>query len=458
MARILLIDDEDVALDNLTIILEKEGYELFTASNGAEGLQKIRDLKPDLVLTDLRMPGMDGFSVLAEAKLIDPAMEVIIITGYATIDTAIEAMKQGAHHYVTKPYKIDEVRTVVREVVEKKELKQENISLKGKLEQIRSGGILTGDPAMEKLLEMAEQIAKSDCNVLITGESGTGKELLANFIHQHSPRREQSFLSVNCGVFSEELLASELFGYEKGAIQGAENARMGVIQNANQGTLLLDEITEMNQSMQVRLLRTLQEKEVVPVGSNNPVPVDVRFIGSTNRKIENLVKRNEFRQDLFFRINVVNLHLPPLTDRQGDIPLLLNHFINKYNIIYNKKVERVDSATMKLLERYDFPGNVRELEHLVERAVVLATGRVITKDHVPELELRNFRDVTGKLMSLEDYEQKYIEWVLMKCGGKKAKAAEVLGIDRVSLWRKLKKYGKMEVDEDDGSGPPFPED
>ncbi len=444
--KILIVDDEPIALDNLQILLSREGYDIIFVENGKDALDKIKESEFDLVLTDLKMPRVDGMQILETTRDLYPDTEVIIITGYATIDSAIEAMKVGAYHYITKPYKIDEVRKLVKEALEKRSLVKENNALRNKLVKVKENTIIAEDDVMQSLLEIARNVAGSDCNILITGESGTGKELLARYIHHHSQRNNQSMLAVNCGVFGEELLASELFGYEKGAFTGAEKKKVGIIQSAEGGTLLLDEIAEMSLSMQVKLLRVLQEKEIMSVGSTKPEKVNVRFIAATNRNLSAMVSEKTFRQDLYYRINVVNLHIPPLSERRRDIPLLLHYFVDRYNVLYDKKVERVSDDVIQLLMNYDFPGNVRELEHLVERAIVLSHGSVLDLSSFPGIEVTTFRNNEGVLLTLEEYEKRYIEWVLRKSGGKKAQAAEILGIDRVSLWRKLKKFGYEGVD------------
>lgn len=444
---ILVADDEDIALDNFGYILSENEYEIVSVRGGDEALKLLRDREFDLVLTDLRMPGVDGMEILKFSRERYPDTEVILITGYATIDTAIEAMRVGAYHYITKPYKIDEVRKVVGEALEKKRLKKENRILKQDLKRLKDTSLMSRDPLMRKLLETARSVADSDCNILITGESGTGKELLARYIHEHSNRRNGPMVGVNCGVFTEELLASELFGYEKGAFTGADRKRTGIIESTDNGTLLLDEITEMSLTMQVKLLRVLQEKEVMPVGSNRPRRVSVRFISATNRDIDGMVKEGLFRQDLYYRINVVNLHLPPLSDRKLDLPILVQIFIEKFNTLYSRHVERVTDEVMRVFEEYDFPGNIRELEHLIERAIVLVRGDVIGMEHIPELRINSDSKSDGRILTLDEYEKNYIEWVLKKTEGKKAKAAEVLGIDRVSLWRKLKRFGYDDSEE-----------
>ena len=441
--RILLIDDEKIALRNLEHIMKKEGYNVMTTQSGSQAikiLEKTGEKEFDVILTDLKMPGMDGMEVLAQSKRLFPDTEVIMVTGYATMNSAIEAVKTGAYHYVSKPFELDEVRRVVKKALEKRALKLENRRLREKLAGINGVNIITEDADMRKVLSIAKQIAQSDVSVLITGESGTGKELMARFIHEHSPRANAPFMGINCGVFTEELLSNELFGHEKGSFTGADQRKKGLIESVAGGTLLLDEITEMPPGMQVKLLRTLQEREIMPIGSTEPIKIDIRFVAATNRDILKMVSDGRFRQDLYFRINVMNIYLPPLAKRRQDIPLLTHYFINKYNSRSGKAVTDVSPEALQQLMMYDFPGNVRELENIIERAIVLARGETIEIEHLPEMAVHTFRSNKGIIPSLDDQERSYIEWVLDQTDGNKTKAAEILGIDRVSLWRKLKKY------------------
>ncbi len=439
--RILLVDDEPIALDNLRYILEKEGYDVITTNNGNEAISLIKENELDLVLTDLRMPETDGMQVLDFSRHESPDTEVIMITGYATIDSAIGAMKLGAYHYITKPYKIDEVRTVVNEALTKRALKRENRALKANIKKLQSPEFITTDPGMEEILSIAQQVAYTDCSILITGESGTGKELLAHYIHNHSNRKQRPFVTVNCGAFNSESLSEELFGTGSKESPDQDRGTPGSIRLADGGTLFLDEITEIAPALQVKLLEVMQEKEITGAGNDHPQEVDVRFIAASNRNIELLTREGKFRKDLFFRLNVVNLHLPPLVERKRDVPGLINTFIDKYNTIYQNQVTGIEAQALNKLQNYSFPGNIRELEHIVERAVVLARTGELQLHHLPDLSSHSYRNNSGRLVSLEEYEQQYIEWVMKKCRGKKTRAAEILGIDRVSLWRKLKKYG-----------------
>ncbi|MCF6290376.1 MAG: sigma-54 dependent transcriptional regulator [Desulfobacterales bacterium] len=443
--RLLVVDDEAVALHNLTHILKKEGLAVKATQSGTQALKYIEQEEFNLILTDLKMEKVDGMRLLARAKELYPDTEVIMITGFATVDSAIKAMKAGAYHYIAKPYKLDEVRRVVREALEKNRLKKENVRLRQHLKEFQGDvRLITDNAKIKKLLDTAQQIAATDTNVVICGESGTGKELLARFIHQRSRRAGGPMLSINCGVFTEELLANELFGHEKGAFTGADKVKKGLVEMADRGTLFLDEITEMLPQMQVKLLRVIQEKEITRVGGTRSIKVDVRFLAATNRDLQEEVKRGNFRQDLFFRINVVSLCIPPLAERKNDIPLLIHHFMEKYATLMNKDIREVSPEVIDILTGYDFPGNVRELENIVERGVAMANGNTIEPAHLPEdlrgMTMQTFRKREGKYPTLEELEKSYIEWILKETGDNRTEGAKALGIDRVSLWRKLKKY------------------
>jgi len=449
MARILVIDDEKIALRNLEYILKKEGYEVTATMSGTNALRLLQEEEFDLVLTDLKMEKVDGMEILENCKRLHPDTEVIMITAYATIPSAVETMKKGAYDYIAKPFKLDEIRRIVREALEKVRLRKENAILREQLERYEGRvKIITQDPEMQRLLDVARQIAPTDCNVLISGESGTGKELFARYIHYNSKRADGPFFAINCGAFTEELLANELFGHERGAFTGATAMKKGLIESASGGTLFLDEITEMPASMQVKLLRVIQERELLRVGGTEPVKVDVRFIAATNRDIQEAIKAGQFRQDLYFRLNVVSLRIPPLSERREDIPLLCQYFLKKYSTLMKKEVTEISEEVMALLMNYDFPGNVRELENLIERGVALTNSHKIEVAHLPEdlrqLSIKTFRKKDGRFPTLEEQEEAYIKWVLKEVGGNKTLAAQILGIDRVSLWRKLKKYGLEE--------------
>jgi len=445
-ARILLVDDERIALRNLEHVLGKEGHQITATQSGAHALELL-DAQPfDLVLTDMKMDKVDGMQLLRRCKSRFPDIEVIMLTGFATLESAVEAMKEGAFHYIAKPFRLDEVRQTVAEALEKIRLKRENRALREQLDAYRGRvRVITRDGGMQKLLDMARQVAPTGCNVLITGESGTGKELFARCLHEHGAHPDGPFLAINCGAFNEELLANELFGHEKGAFTGAVG-KTGLLVAAQGGTLFLDEVTEMSPAMQVKLLRVIQEKEVLPLGSTRPVKVDVRFIAASNRNMKDWVADGRFRQDLYYRLNVVNLHIPPLSQRREDIPILAQHFLDRAAPVMGKPVRAISDEALALLKAYDFPGNVRELENIVERGVALCQGDTLEAAHLPDdlrdLSIRAFRRRDGKIIPLEEQEKDYILWVLEEAHGNQTLAAQMLGIDRVSLWRKLKKYGE----------------
>jgi len=444
--RILIVDDEKVALKNLEHVMKKEGYEVVSTQSGQNALRILEEQKFEVVLTDLKMEKVDGMQILRRCRELYPDTEVVMITGYATLESAVESMKHGAFYYIAKPFRLDDVRKVVSEALEKVRLKSENRQLREQIESYQGKvKIITQDARMQKLLDTARQIAPTDCNVIITGESGTGKELFARYLHLHSKRSQGPFFAMNCGAFTEELLGNELFGHEKGAFTGAATMKKGLVEMASGGTLFLDEITEMSPSMQVKLLRVIQEREVMRLGATEPISVDVRFIAATNRDLQDAMKSGGFRQDLYFRLNVVSLYIPPLAERKDDIPLLSYYFLKKYSTLMNKEVAEISQEVVDLVMNYDFPGNVRELENIIERGVALSNGKSIEVAHLPEdlreLSIRTFRKREGKIPSLEEQELSYIQWVLGEVGGNKTLAAQILGIDRVSLWRKLKRYG-----------------
>jgi DNA-binding NtrC family response regulator len=445
-AKILIVDDEKIALKNLEHAMKKEGYEVMGTQSGQNALKLLDDQIFDVVLTELKMEKVNGIQLLRKCRELYPDTEVILVTGFATIESAVETMKNGAFYYIAKPFKLDEVRKVVNGAVEKVALRKGNRQLREHIARYEGKvKIITQDASMQRLLDTARQIAPTDCNVLLSGESGTGKELFARYLHLCSERAGGPFFAINCGAFSEELLGNELFGHEKGAFTGAASMKKGLMEMASAGTLFLDEVTEMSPSMQVKLLRVIQEKEMLRLGGTEPVRVDIRFVAATNRDIHDSIKSGSFRQDLYFRLNVVSLHVPPLSERRGDISLLSYYFLKKYAALMKKNVEEISPDVIAVLTGYDFPGNVRELENIIERGVALSKGNAIEMTHLPEdlreLHIRTFRKKEGKMPSLEEQEMSYINWVLNEVGGNKTLASQILGIDRVSLWRKLKKYG-----------------
>ena len=449
--KILVVDDEKLTLKNLKYILTKEGYEVKAVDNGMSALNLLKNEEFDLVITDLKMNMVSGLDILEKCKEWYPDTEVIMITAYGSIDSAIQAMKLGAYHYITKPFRLDELKILVKEALEKVKIKKENKRLREEIERLKGTvvHIITQNPEMKKILELAEKVALTDCPVLILGETGTGKELLARYIHQHSRRKDKAFLAINCGAFTEELLANELFGHEKGAYTGAVSTKKGLLEVASGGTLFLDEITEMSPTMQVKFLRVLQEKEFIRLGGTEPIKVDVRIIAATNRDIKKEIEKGRVREDLYYRLNVISFDLPPLCQRKEDIPLLCYYFLNKYAKEMNKEVKEISEEAMELLLSYDYPGNVRELENIIARAVALTNSSKIELSHLPEdfrkFKIFTFRKKNSPLPTLEDQEKEYIKMVLKEVGGNKTLAAQILGIDRATLWRKLKKYSLENV-------------
>jgi DNA-binding NtrC family response regulator len=448
-ARILIVDDEDIARENLGHILSKEGHNVVSVDRGIEALKKLENTEFDLVLTDLKMKKVDGMEVLTRTKEQYPHTEVIIITAYATVATAIEAMRKGAYNYIPKPYKMDQVRLVVKRALEKKKLKDELRALKRDYKaRVGSPLIIGKSRKMQEINEMLAQFAPTDCSVLIFGETGTGKELIARAIHHQSNRAEARFLAVNCGAFTEELLANELFGHERGAYSGATSTKIGLLEAARGGTVFLDEIGDMPPSMQVKLLRVIEGRSLLRVGGTQSIPVDIRVIAATNKDLDQEVEAGGFRKDLFYRLNVVSLDLPLLAERKDDIPLLAHHFLRRYAKALEKTIEDISDEAMDILVNHEYPGNIRELENIIERAVARCNRGVILPKHFPpgleKLCFPVYHHSRNHLPTLEENELKYVRWVLKRVNGNKTKAAEILGIDRVSLWRKLKRWGLAE--------------
>ncbi len=444
-ARILIVEDELIARENLDHVLLKEGYGTVAVESGQMAFKELEREEFDLVMTDLRMQQVDGLQVLERTKELYPDTEVIMITGYATVSSAVEAMQRGAYHYLAKPYKIEEVRILVRKALEKRWLRQEVTELKRQVQSQKGIPLLVGkSPKIEALKETLAQIAPTDATVLILGETGTGKELVAKAIHHLSHRADKRFLAINCGAFSEELLANELFGHEREAFTGARGVKKGLLEVAPGGTIFLDEIGEMPPSMQVKLLRVLQDKTLIRVGGTTEIPVDIRILAATNKNLKQEVERGAFRQDLYYRINVVTLEVPPLAARQDDIPLLCQHFLGKFAAAQGKDIKKIAPEVMDILLAYEYPGNIRELENIMERAVALCAGPVIEVKHLPldfqQTQFQVQRHQRRELLTLEENEKEYIVWVVKQANGNKTKAAEMLGIDRVSLWRKMKRY------------------
>ena len=442
--RILIVDDEQIARENLEHVLRREGYETVSVSDGLAAIQELEKEEFDLVLTDVRMQPVDGLQVLERARELYSGIEVIVVTGYASVSSAVEAMSKGAYYYVPKPYKIVEVRVLVKQALEKRGLRREVMELRQRIRDQGKTSLLIGNsPDMEILRKMIDQVAVSDSSVLILGETGTGKELVARTIHNMSLRADKRFLAINCGAFSEELLANELFGHEREAFTGAKSIKRGLLEAAQGGTIFLDEIGDMPLSMQVKLLRVLQERVMMRVGGVEEIPVDIRIVAATNKNLKQEIECGTFRQDFYYRLNVITLHVPRLADRKDDILLLSLHFLRKFAKLQGKDVARISDEAAKILLSYEYPGNVRELENIMERAVTLSNGRTIENRHLPvDLQQLAFRvrRPQKEFLTLDENERDYIIWVLKQVDDNKTKAAEILGIDRVSLWRKIKRY------------------
>ena len=446
--KILLVDDETAILDALEILFRGEGYEVSVADSGPKALAALEDEKPDIVLTDIRMPGAGGLEVLSMARRVDPEMAVILMTAQASLQSAVRAVNEGAYYYLQKPFANDELLAICGRAVEARQLKVENKRLKKEIKSHTGENAqrpIGGAPRFVDVLKLAETVATTDSTVLISGESGTGKEVVARYIHSLSDRSEEAFLSINCGALPESLLESELFGHMKGSFTGAVKDKDGLLVAAARGTFFLDEIGEMSPATQVKLLRAIQEREVIPVGATKAVPVDVRIIAATNRDLEEEISRGGFRSDLYYRLNVIQLHLPPLRDRREDIPVLANHFLNEADD-GEATARTLSDETIAVLAEYDWPGNVRELENALERARVVTSGDVIAPDSLPTRvrESPPPRLGTGPTApnpTMEVVERAYIQWVLQSENGNKTRAAEVLGIDPSTLYRKLHRYG-----------------
>jgi two-component system NtrC family response regulator len=450
--NILVVEDGQSQREMLRDFLVREGHTVAEAENGDTAIQSVLKGHFDMILLDYKMPGMDGMQVLKEVKKINPEIDVIIITAYGTIETAVEAMKAGAIDYITKPVEFDELLIHVDRVSERRTLIRENEILRQELKEkgVTMDKIIYQSHKMDVLINMASRIAVSRATVLIKGESGTGKELLARLIHNLSPRSAKLISVVNCSALPESLLESELFGHEKGAFTGATARRIGRFEEADGGTLFLDEIGDISPSVQVKLLRFLQEREFQRVGGNQTIHSDVRIISATNRDLESKVKEGTFREDLFYRLNVVVMDMPPLRERKDDVPVLIDHFLKHFAAENGKNVTGITSEARDLLLKYDYPGNVRELENIIERAVVISRNSVISVYDLPFDEDRIYPEYAGKkgegLLrgSIEEMERKLILEAMEKSGDHQTKAAEILGISERMLRYKLKKYGLKE--------------
>ena len=465
--KILIVDDEKSIRDFLEIMLKKEGYKVASASSGEEALKLVNQINYDLVISDIRMKGMSGVELLKSIKEINPETVVLMVTAYASVDTAIDAMKAGAYDYIAKPFKIEEVKHIIRNALDRKRLETENILLKKELKSKYGFANLIG--TSQKMLEVyaiIKRVSDTKTNILITGESGTGKELVARAIHYEGSRKDKPFVPINCGAIPENLLESELFGHQKGAFTGAVANKSGLFEMANEGTIFLDEITEIPVQLQVKLLRVIQERNFRRVGSVEDISVDVRIIAASNKEIDKEVKEGRFREDLFYRLNVIPIHIPSLCERQEDIPLLSQHFLEKYCKELGKDIKKISGEAMEFLAKYPYPGNIRELENIIERAVALEPTDIILPESLPEyirkveggrLVVANTKE-SGKALShppllefhpfgldfektVGDFEKAIVLKALENSNGVKKKAAEMLKISFRSFRYLLQKYG-----------------
>jgi DNA-binding NtrC family response regulator len=461
-AKILVVDDDAVARDLLADALRREGYDVEAYGSGEEAITRGRQGRVDLVLTDIRMGAVDGLTVLREFKRMRPDTEVVVLTAFGSLEGAIEAIKQGAYDYLAKPFKREEIKLVVQRSLDHCRLVRENARFREELKGKDDWSPLVGSsPAMLEVYKLVARVSEARSTVLLQGESGTGKELIARAIHANSPRRDKPFVPVNCGALPDTLLESEMFGHEKGAFTGAVGTKTGLFEAANGGTLFLDEVGELGLPLQVKLLRVMQDHEVRRVGGTGSVKVDVRIIAATNRDLERLVKEGKFRDDLFYRLNVVRITLPPLRERPEDIPMLAHHFLQKCGVGAARAVRGFHPDTLTLLTQYRWPGNVRELENAIERAVSLSHGPLLTPEDFP-LAIRQApetRDhgregeeaVPEAYLTLEEVEKRHLVRVLRETKGNKVKAAKILGIDRRTLYRMAERFGLDLGEEPEGT-------
>ena len=451
--RILIVDDELSIREFLEILLAEEGYTVTTASSGAEAMEKIAAQDFHMVISDIQMPKLSGIEVLKKVKETSPSTEVIMITAYASAESAVEALKCGAYDYIIKPFKVDEIKLILQKAFEKITLQNENLLLKKELkENLNFGNIIGVSSKMRELYDLVKRVAPTLSNILITGESGTGKELVAKAIHSNSLRSEKPFITVNCGAIAENLLESELFGHKKGAFTGAVSNRRGLFELANGGSIFLDEIGEMPLALQVKLLRVIQEKEFRRVGDTENLKTDVRIIAASNRELEEEARNGSFREDLYYRLNVIQIKLPPLRKRKEDLPSLIDHFIKKYNKELGRTILRISSEAMAVLQNYDFPGNVRELENIIERALALeGTDIILVETLSEEVRAREHSNFTEEMeipeegvnidKIMEDVEKDLLIKSLKLAAGVKTRAAKLLNVSFRSFRYRLAKYG-----------------
>lgn len=436
---ILVVDDELIVRESLTKWFKEDGFRVDSAENAAAALRKLQSSSWMIMLVDIKMPGMDGIELLQRIREIDKSIIVIIITAFASVDTAVKALKDGAYDYITKPIDPDYLDHLVEKAIRTQELQQENVKLKERVTEMATASEIVGEsPEMQKVMELVRTVSAADTTVMIRGESGTGKELVARAIHNLSGRKFFPLVTVNCGAMTESLLESELFGHERGAFTGAQYRRKGKVELADGGTLFLDEIGNIDMKTQMDLLRVIETKQFTRVGGSDVVHSDFRIICATNRDLERAVKEGAFREDLYYRLNVFSIDLPPLRARRGDIAKLAHYFLEKYAAAMNKKVTGFAPDAMYTLKSYDWPGNVRELENAVERAMVVATGPMIERENLP---MQTTTQVTAEGKRLEDIERRHVEAILKETGWNISRSASILDIDRVTLYHKIEKYG-----------------
>jgi len=449
-AKIMVIDDEESMCRFMQIMLQKEGYDVTSTVSSKEALEEMKSKDYDLVIADLMMPEMNGLELLSRAKSIHPDINFIVMTAYASVDSAIEALKKGAFDYITKPFKVDEIKIAIKKSLTQKKITEENVNLKRQLKKEYGLQSLIGNsPEMFQLKKLIERIADTDSTVLIRGESGTGKELVVKAIHQLSSRAGKPFVTINCATLPEALLESELFGHVKGSFTGAIKDKDGLFKVADGGIFFMDEIGVTSPAIQVKLLRVLEERQFTPVGGTRPVEVDVRLITATNANLEEEVKLGNFRSDLYYRLNVIPIYIPPLRERKGDTELLIKFFIKKYCDKLGIEEKEIAQNTLELLTSYSWPGNVRELENTIERAVILSSGKTIDLNSLPQNVIENkplglVQSSQPELPTLESIEKAYIFWVLNQTGWQKTKASQILGIDASTLYRKIERYDLKE--------------
>ncbi len=446
--NLLVIDDEKNQLELLTGYLKKKGANVFSASSGNEGVETVKNNSIDIIISDFKMPDKTGLEVLEEVKKLNPEIDFIIITAFGTVEDAVKAMRNGAYDYLSKPVDLDELDLILNRLLEHKSLKSENELLKEQLkERHKISSIVSNSPKMEEVLSISSRAAESKATVLITGENGTGKEVLAKAIHYISPRRDKTFIAVNIPALSENLLESELFGHEKGSFTGAERLRKGRFELADKGTIFLDEIGDMSPATQVKLLRVLQEQQIERVGSTELINIDVRIIAATNHDLQKKIKEGTFREDLFYRLNIIRVHIPPLRERKEDIMPLIDFFVQKYSEENNKTKFEISKEAADFLLKYNYPGNVRELENIIERAVILARGNTITMNDLP-INVKGFKteeiasgnESQSLVEQVENLEKRLIYDALSSSGGNQTKAGKLLGITERNLRYKIKKY------------------